>query len=116
MFFYSDLTPHINYDLTDMTVYEYDLFTQKLNPLHDIKLEPNRSFMIEYDKIMSRKSGLRHLFPKKKYHFKDLDIEEYDMFRIGHWDYRFYFSERVKTALEKAGLTGFKFSKQCTWL
>ncbi len=109
MFFNSDLTYHIDYDASQFRI-------RKKMPLASVPAEyieiegvHNRDNIIEADKEASR-SIFKKVVPKSKYVF-NINIEQYDVMRIGHFDYAFYFSERVVEALKAAELTGFNLVK-----
>lgn len=73
----------------------------------DEKIAPKRDAVLRaYDEFCSEDIFIR-LVPQNGYHFlSNFNIEEYDVFRIGHFDLSFYLSEKVKNTLESNNITG----------
>ncbi|UUC46483.1 hypothetical protein [Flavobacterium cerinum] len=110
MFFNSDLTYNIDYQKSDFILVE-DILGD-ITEL-DEKIAPNRDAVLKaYDEFCSE-DIFNRLVPQNGYQFlSDFNIEEYDVFRIGHFDLSFYVSEKVKNALESNNITGVEFIEQ----
>ena len=110
MFFNSDLTSKLDYERSGFRLVE-DMLGD-ITEL-DIKVPKNREAVLSaYDNYCVEDIFCR-LTPGNGYHFlPDLNIYEWDVFRIGHFDMSFYISERVKTMLEQKHITGVEFVEE----
>jgi hypothetical protein len=106
MFFNSDLTNNIDYSLTKFGVKENSFFSNKVTTSELESSQNNLKSIIELDKEYAG-SIKKAVVPVDKYVFKE-SISS-DVFRIGHFDLSFYFSERVKREIESNEFTGFYF-------
>ncbi len=107
MFFNSDFTNKLDYEKCDLTFVKD--FLGDIEEL-DIKIPKNRDGAIKTYKKHAHDSTFNKMIPKNGYHFvSKSDIENLDAFRIGHFDKSFYVSEKLKTILEEAKITGVNF-------
>lgn len=106
MFFNSDFTNNINYSLTKFGIKENSFFSNKVTMSELESSKNNLKSIIALDKEYAG-SIKKSVVPVDKYVFKE--AISYDVFRIGHFDLFFYFSERVKREIESSELTGFYF-------
>ena len=110
MFFNSNITDKLDYQKCDFYLVE-DMLGD-ITEL-DTKINPTRKGVIEADLEFCVEDIFAKLIPRNGYHFlPGFNINEYDVFRIGHFDLYYYVSERVKTELENNNITGVKFVEQ----
>jgi len=110
MFFNSDLTDKLDYVKSDFKLI-------RSSPLKTVALDtivpPNRSDVLRIYMDECSRSIFKFLRPQNGYVFKaDFNIQDYDAFRIGHFDLSFYISERLKNKLEENGITGCAFGEE----
>ncbi|RZJ68705.1 MAG: hypothetical protein EOO50_00560 [Flavobacterium sp.] len=109
VFFNSDLTSKLDYHKTHLAFIKD--FLGDIEEL-DIEVPKNRNGAIKIYRKHAFDSTFNKMIPKNGYHFLlGFDINEYDGFRIGHFDKSFYVSENVKNALEAAQITNIVFSE-----
>ena len=107
VFFNSDLTPKLDYTMSDL-IFIKD-FLGDIEEL-DIKVPKNRRGAIKTYLKFAYESSFHKMVPKNGYHFiPGFDVNKLDIFRIGHFDTSFYVSETVKNVLEEAKVTGVNF-------
>ncbi|KXX67811.1 hypothetical protein AVL50_25450 [Flammeovirga sp. SJP92] len=107
MFFNGDLTTKIDYRKTNFILCENML--DEFEVLNE-NLEPSRKNMINIDKEICSVDIFKQLIPKNGFSFiEGFDINKYNIFRIGHFDEHFYFSEKVVKALKAENITGITF-------
>ncbi|QQX76519.1 MULTISPECIES: hypothetical protein [Aequorivita] len=108
MFFNSDLTHFIDYDKTKFVIQKKSLFKDNAIQTSVEINKNNRNDLIELDREYAGSIKYSILTKNGEYYFNT--AFDYDVFRIGHFNLRFYFSEGLKEVLINSGLTGFYFS------
>lgn len=112
MFFNGDLTSKIDYNKSNFKLYELDIIDMEFEEL-DLKIPQNREGIIKADVDIVSVDIDKKIFPSNGYQFnEDFRIEDFDIFRIGHYDLNFYVSEKVKDIFEKNDITGCQFIEQ----
>jgi len=112
MFFNGDLTANVDYISSNFKLYKYSIIKKKFEEIV-FAVEPNRESIIKIDIDIVSRSATKKIFPSNGYKFKkDFKMEDFDIFRIGHYDLNFYVSEKVKNALEENKITGCEFIEQ----
>lgn len=106
MFFNSNLTNEIDYNETRFGIKEMSLFANKIKINELEKSENNLDALIGLTKKYAG-SAKYSIVPVENYNFKS--SLKFDVFRLGHFDKSFYFSENVKNEIEKHELSGFNF-------
>lgn len=107
MFFNSDLTYKLDFKKSNFILVE-DMLGD-IDKL-DVIVPNNREGIVKTYKEYCVRSIFNRLVPENGYCFlPNFNIEELDVFRIGHFDKSFYISERVKNALESNNITGVEF-------
>lgn len=108
VFFNGDLTNYIDYKKSNFQLIED--FLGEISII-DSNVIPERNSVI--DTYNDNFGPLIYMRPQNGYHFlNQINIKEFDMFRIGHFDYNFYVSEKLKKALEANNATGVDFIEQ----
>ena len=110
MFFNSDLTEMIDYEKSNFKLMKKTPLKEKVL---DFNIAPTRDSILEVYKNECVSSIFKELIPLNGYVFKpNFQLEELDAFRIGHFDKRFYISERLKENYVKMGITGCEYIEQ----
>jgi len=110
MFFNSDMTDMLDYEASDFCLMKE---TPLKKSILDIPVPPNRDGVLSMYREHCSQSIFKYMIPRNGYIFKQgALIEEYDAFRIGHFDKSFYISERFKNRLAANGITGWHYVEE----